>query len=164
MLVSLVNILEFGLVFVHHSYWSTIFTPEYIIKTGIHVHMFKFVLEYDVIDRMSVYLKYIADINLIRFSVVLYAIKPKPIKPSRVLCVRWLGGWHSFSEEWHCEVSLSQLLSSATARNERRLSVTASQSELLDTKFDFCTIFMTLNTFPYPFKNHLFLAHGHTKT
>lgn len=52
--------------------------------------MFKFVLEYDVIDRMSVYLKYIADINLIRFSVVLYAIKPKPIKP-REFCA--LGGW-----------------------------------------------------------------------
>lgn len=34
---------------------------------------------------------------------------------------------------------------------------------LLDTTFDFCTIFMPLNTFPYSFKNHLFLAHGHTK-
>lgn len=126
--------------------------------------MYEFVLEYDVIDRMSVCLKYIADSNLIRFSVVLYAIKTKPIKPLRVLCIRWMGGWHGFSEEWHCKVGFSQLLGSATARNEMRLSVTASQSELLDTKFDFCTIFMPLNTFPYPFKNHLFLAHGHTKT
>lgn len=31
-------------------------------------------------------------------------------------------------------------------------------------KFDFCTVFMPLNIFPYPFKNNLFLAHGHTKT
>lgn len=35
---------------------------------------------------MFVYLKYMTDINLIRFSIVLYAIKTKSIKLSRVVC------------------------------------------------------------------------------
>lgn len=48
--------------------------------------MYKSILGYNVMNGMFVYLKYMTDINLIRFSIVLYAIKTKSIKLSRVVC------------------------------------------------------------------------------
>lgn len=54
--------------------------------------------------------------------------------------------------------------SESCKKTETGVSVTAWQSLYWTLKFDFHTVFMPLNIFPYPFKNNLFLALGHIKT